>query len=435
MATSNLILANSAKAEFTPSRPIYIPNRISDSSYVRILDTTLRDGEQAPGASMTGLQKLEIARQLAQMGVDIIEAGFPPSSKEEFEAVRRIAIEVGNPRDDDDDGSSVPVIAAGARCVKGDIVAAWEAVKLAKYPRLSVFIATSKIHMKHKLGKSEEDVIRTVREALAFAKSLGIVDLQFISEDSARSERKFLYKVFEEAIESGATTLLMTDTVGYRFPHEWTEFVQDVRKTIRGIDKVILGAHCHDDLGLATASTLAAASAGARQLDVTINGIGERAGNACLEEVVMALKCRGKDLLGGLHTGVNPKYIYAASKMVEEYSGLQIQPHKAIVGANAFAHASGVHQDGVLKHRGTYEIMSPEDVGRSQSADGIVLGKLSGRHAFQLRLKQLGYELDDETFDHVFSQFKTLAEKKKNLSDQDIQSLVPKDKSATARYQ
>lgn len=431
--TSSTFFSNtslvSCKEQLTQTRPIYIPNRIPDDSYVRILDTTLRDGEQAPGASMTGYQKLEIARQLAQMGVDIIEAGFPISSKEEFEAVRQIASEVGN---SPNGAGYLPVIAAGARCVKEDIVAAWEAVKLAKHPRVCIVIATSSIHMKHKLGKTEEDVIRTVKEALAFAKSLGVVDLEFVSEDSARSERRFLYQVFEEAIQGGATTLVMTDTVGYTFPHEWADIVQDVRRNVHGIDGVILATHCHNDLGLATSNTLAAASAGARQLEVTINGIGERAGNASLEEVVMALKCRGKDLLGGLRTGVDPKYIYAASKMVEEYSGLHIQPHKAIVGANAFAHASGIHQDGVLKYRATYEIISPAEVGRPEIGDGIVLGKLSGRHAFQRRLNQLGYELDGKTFDEVFAQFKALAEKKKNISDHDIESLVPKGKIPTA---
>uniref|UniRef100_A0A7C8YWF0 2-isopropylmalate synthase n=2 Tax=Opuntia streptacantha TaxID=393608 RepID=A0A7C8YWF0_OPUST len=419
----------SCKAQLTQTRPIYIPNRISDNSYVRILDTTLRDGEQAPGASMMGSQKLQIARQLSQMGVDIIEAGFPSSSKEEYEAVRRIALEVGN---SDNGAGYAPVIAASARCVKEDIGPAWEAVKLAKYPRVCIFISTSSIHMKHKLGKTEEDVIRIVKEALAFAKSLGVVDLEFISEDSARSERRFLYQLFEEAIRGGATTLLMTDTVGYTFPHEWADFVQDVRRNVSGIDGVVLGTHCHDDIGLATANTLAAASAGARQLDVTINGIGERTGNASLEEVVMALKCRGKDLLGGLRTGINPKYIYPTSKMVEEYSGLHIQPHKAIVGANAFAHASGIHQDGVLKYKGTYEIISPEEVGRLQSSDGIVLGKLSGRHAFRRRLNELGYKLEGKTFEEVFSEFKALAEKKKNISDRDIESLMPENKTAAA---
>ncbi|KAL9242650.1 hypothetical protein vseg_016633 [Gypsophila vaccaria] len=407
------------------TRPIYIPNRIPDSSYVRILDTTLRDGEQAPGAAMTGQQKLDVANMLASLGVDVIEAGFPCSSKEEFEAVRRIAEEVGN--NVVDETGFVPVIGGFARCVKKDVQAAWDAVKAAKYPRVTIFIGTSGIHMKHKLRKSEEDIINSVREVLGFAKSLGVHDLQFIAEDASRSEKRFVYQLFEEAIKAGATTLDMADTVGYRLPHEWGNYIEDVKKNVSGIENVVLATHCHNDLGLATANTISAARAGARQLEVTINGIGERAGNASLEEVVMAIKCRGQDLIGGLYTGINTPLIYQTSKMVEEYSGLRLQPHKAIVGANAFSHASGIHQDGVLKHRGTYEIMAAEDVGRSTSG-GIVLGKLSGRHAFQHRLQQLGYEVDARTFDEMFIRFKTLAENKKSLSDSDMKSLLQEEK-------
>ncbi|KAK9667749.1 hypothetical protein RND81_13G009000 [Saponaria officinalis] len=312
------------------TRPIYVPNKIPDSSYVRILDTTLRDGEQAPGAAMTGQQKLNVAHMLANLGVDVIEAGFPCSSKEEFEAVRRIAQEVGN--NEVDETGFVPVIGGFARCVKKDVEAAWEAVKGAKYPRVTIFIGTSGIHMKHKLRKSEEDVIMSVREVFGFAKSLGVQDLQFIAEDASRSEKRFVYQLFEEAIKAGATTVDMADTVGYRLPHEWANYIEDVRKNVRGIENVVLATHCHNDLGLATANTIAAAGAGARQLEVTINGIGERAGNASLEEVVMALKCRGQDLCGGLHTGINTPLIYPTSKMVKHINS----PFVLIVSKKSF---------------------------------------------------------------------------------------------------
>ncbi|KAJ8440359.1 hypothetical protein Cgig2_012795 [Carnegiea gigantea] len=392
-----------------PARPVYIPDRIPDKSYVRVLDTTLRDGEQAAGVALTGPEKLEIARLLAKLGVDVIEAGFPSSSREEFEAVRQIAIEVGN---NVDENGHVPVISGLARCVEKDVEATWEAVKHAKYPRVTMVISTSKIHMQYKLKKSEEDVLSIVRDM---------------------ADRRFLYQLVEEAIKGGATTIDFADTVGYKFPHEWAQFFQEARESIPGIDNVVLATHCHDDLGLATANTLAAVHAGARQVEVTINGIGERAGNASLEEVVMAIKCRGNDLLGGIYTGINTKHIFTTCKRVEELSGLPIQPNKSIVGRNAFVHASGIHQDGVLKHRGTYEIISPEDIGRPRpSNDGIVLGKLSGRHALQTKLTELGYELDDEKFKYVFWRFKALAEKKKDLCDSDIKSLLLEEKVAKA---
>lgn len=412
------------------AHPVYIPNRIPDKSYVRVLDTTLRDGEQAAGVALTGPEKLEIARHLAKLGVDVIEAGFPSSSREEFEAVRQIAIEVGN---NVDENGYVPVISGLARCVEKDVEATWEAVKHAKYPRVTMVISTSKIHMQYKLKKSEEDVMRIVRDMLAYTRSLGVQDIELIAEDAGRADRRFLYQLVEEAIKGGATTIDFADTVGYKFPHEWAGFFQEARESIPGIDNVVLATHCHDDLGLATANTLAAVHAGARQVEVTINGIGERAGNASLEEVVMAIKCRGNDLLGGIYTGINTKHIFTTCKRVEELSGLPIQPNKSIVGRNAFVHASGIHQDGVLKHRGTYEIISPEDIGRPRpSNDGIVLGKLSGRHALQTKLSELGYELDDEKFKYVFWRFKALAEKKKDLCDSDIKSLLLEEKVAKA---
>ncbi|KAF8402257.1 hypothetical protein HHK36_013209 [Tetracentron sinense] len=419
-------------------RPEYIPDRIPDPSYVRIFDTTLRDGEQSPGATMTSKEKLDVARQLAKLGVDIIEAGFPASSKDDLEAVRIIAKDVGNAIDED---GHVPVICGLARCNRADIDAAWEAVKFAKRPRIHTFIATSEIHLKYKLRKTREEVIEIAREMVRYARSLGCDDVEFSPEDAGRSDREFLYEVLGEVIKAGATTLNIPDTVGYTLPSEFGQLITDIKSKTTGIENVIISTHCQNDLGLSTANTLAGAHAGARQVEVTINGIGERAGNASLEEVVMALKCRGKELLGGLYTGINTRHIVMASKMVAEYSGLHVQPHKAIVGANAFAHESGIHQvgvfccfvslflivpsDGMLKFKGTYEIISPEDIGLSRSNEsGIVLGKLSGRHALRSRLLELGYELNGKELDDVFWRFKAIAEKKKHLSDGDIEALI-----------
>ncbi|KAF6162385.1 hypothetical protein GIB67_012533 [Kingdonia uniflora] len=555
------------------SRPEYIPNKISEPTYVRIFDTTLRDGEQSPGATMTSKQKLDIARQLAKLGVDIIEAGFPASSKDDLEAVKLIATEVGNAVDED---GYVPVICGLARCNRNDIDAAWEGVKFAKRPRIHVFIATSEIHLKNKLKKSKEEVMSIARDMVGYAKSLGCNDIEFSPEDAGRSDKDYLYEILEEVIKAGATTLNIPDTVGYNLFNEFGQLIADIKSNIPGIENVIISTHCQNDLGLATANTIAGANAGARQLEVTVNGIGERAGNASLEEVVMAIKCRGKELLGGLYTGINTKHIVMASKMVAEHSGLPVQPHKAIVGANAFAHESGIHQvviflvfgldnvmdmekcagmdasmpehedvkmdtktksvkspkprgprikshlkqlpvkiwlevlyveerisfpaevearagpstrkddeyyteigfeqqpqrqergtdiealaralteqthdlhlkvpkfdgksdadafidwldkveeiftykcygdpkqDGMLKYKGTYEIIAPEDIGLLRSNDyGIVLGKLSGRHALKSRLLELGYELDEKELDDVFWRFKEVAEKKK----------------------
>ncbi|XP_042517370.1 2-isopropylmalate synthase 1, chloroplastic-like isoform X2 [Macadamia integrifolia] len=392
-------------------RPEYIPNRISDPHYVRIFDTTLRDGEQSPGATLTREEKLDIARQLAKLGVDIIEAGFPASSKEDLEAVKMIAKEVGNTIDDD---GHVPVICGLARCNRDDINAAWEAVKYAKGPRIHTFIATSDIHLEHKLRKSKEEVIQIAKEMVSYARSLGCEDVEFSPEDAGRSQKEFLYQILGEVIKAGATTLNIPDTVGILLPVEFGQLIADIKSNTPGIENVVISTHCQNDLGQASSNTVAGAYAGARQLEVTVNGIGERAGNASLEEVVMTIKCRGKELLGGLYTGINTKHIFMASKMVMEYTGLPVQPHKAIVGANAFAHESGIHQDGMLKHRSTYEIISPEDIGLYRSNEaGIVLGKLSGRHAFKSRLRELGYSLDDKQLDDVFWRFKSVAEKKK----------------------
>ncbi|CAN1269911.1 2-isopropylmalate synthase 2, chloroplastic, partial [Linum perenne] len=406
----------------SPSRPNYVPNQISDPRYVRVFDTTLRDGEQSPGATMTSKQKLAIARQLVKLGVDVIEAGFPAASREDFEAVKAIAEEVGNSVDQD---GYVPVICGMSRCNEKDIRIAWDAVKNAKRPRIHTFIATSPIHLEYKLKKSKEQVVEIATSMVRFARSLGCEDVEFSPEDAGRSEREFLYNILGEVIKAGATTLNITDTVGINLPAEYGQLIADVKANTPGIENVIISTHCQNDLGLSTANTLAGAYAGARQVEVTINGIGERAGNASLEEVVMAMKCRGVHILGGLYTGINTKHITIASKMVEDYSGLQLQPHKAIVGANAFAHESGIHQDGMLKHRGTYEIIDPEDIGLERANNaGIVLGKLSGRHALKDRLDELGHVLDDQQLGNIFWRFKAVAEQKKRITDADLIALV-----------
>ncbi|KAK4483382.1 hypothetical protein RD792_010568 [Penstemon davidsonii] len=402
-------------------RPDYIPHHISDPKYVRVFDTTLRDGEQSPGATMTTKEKLDIARQLARLGVDIIEAGFPASSEADFEAVKLIAIEVGNNVDSD----HVPVICGLSRCNQRDIDKAWEAVKFAKKPRIHTFIATSEIHMKYKLKMTPDEVIAKATSMVAYARSLGCNDVEFSPEDAGRSDREFLYQILGEVIKAGATTLNIPDTVGYNLPAEFGQLIADIKANTPGIENVIISTHCQNDLGLSTANTLAGANAGARQVEVTINGIGERAGNASLEEVVMALKCRGEQVLDGLYTGINTKHIIMASKMVEEYSGLRIQPHKAIVGANAFAHESGIHQDGMLKHKNTYEIISPEDIGLLRSNEsGIVLGKLSGRHALKAKMLELGYGIDGKELDDLFARFKDIAGNKKIITDDDLIALV-----------
>ncbi|CAJ1918539.1 unnamed protein product [Sphenostylis stenocarpa] len=410
------------------SRPEYFPGHIEDPSYIRIADTTLRDGEQAPGAAMTADQKLRIARQLAKLGVDIIEAGFPSASQEDFNAVKMIAQEVGRNCDGDDDGY-VPVISAFSRCNENDIRCAWEAVRHAKRPRLFTFIATSPIHMEYKLRKTKDEVLRIAREMVNFARSLGCRDIQFGAEDATRSDREFLYEIFGEAIKAGATTVAIGDTVGITMPFELGKLVADIKANTPGIQNAVIAVHCHNDLGHATANTIEGARAGARQLEVTINGIGERAGNCALEEVVMALRCRGDHIFDGLYTGINTKHILKTSKMVEEFSGMHLQPHKALVGANAFLHESGIHQAGLLKHRSTYEILSPEDIGYERSSGAnMVLGKLSGRQALKNRLKELGYELKEDEVESVFQNFKAMAEKKKRVTDADLKALVSSDK-------
>ncbi len=389
------------------------------NNYVRIFDTTLRDGEQSPGATMTSAEKLEVAHNLARLGVDIIEAGFPAASPDDLEAVRRIAEEVGNPPAGDSD-AKVPVIAGLARASKDDITKAWEAVKGAQKPRIHTFLATSEIHMKHKLKMDPEEVIQRVSEMVAYARSL-CADVEFSPEDAGRSDPGFLYIVLSEAIKSGATTLNIPDTVGYTMPDEFFNLIDGIIKHTPGMHEgITISVHCHDDLGMATANTLAGIRAGAHQAEVTVNGIGERAGNTSLEEVVMTLKTRHP--IFELETGIDTTQIARVSKLVSNYTGIVVQPNKAIVGANAFAHEAGIHQDGMLKHQTTYEIMRPEDVGVNQSK--LVMGKHSGRHALRSRLAAMGHSLDDVELDKAFARFKELADRKKTVTDADLEALI-----------
>ena len=389
------------------------------NDYIRIFDTTLRDGEQSPGATMSSAEKLEVAHSLARLGVDIIEAGFPAASPDDLEAVRRIAQEVGNPPAGEPD-AKVPVIAGLARASKDDIDKAWEAVQGAQRPRIHTFLATSEIHMKYKLKMDREQVVERVSEMVAYARSL-CADVEFSPEDAGRSDPEFLYLVLGEAIKAGATTLNIPDTVGYTTPEEFYKLIDGIIKKTPGMhDGITVSVHCHDDLGLATANTLAGIQAGARQAEVTINGIGERAGNTSLEEVVMALKTRHH--VFGLETGVETTQLSRISKMVSNYTGIVVQPNKAIVGANAFAHEAGIHQDGMLKNQMTYEIMRPEDVGVNQSK--LVLGKHSGRHALRTRLAEMGHSLDEVELDKAFTRFKQLADRKKNVTDADLEALI-----------
>jgi 2-isopropylmalate synthase len=391
-----------------------------DGNYVRIFDTTLRDGEQSPGASLTSPEKLEIARGLARLGVDIIEAGFPAASPDDLEAVRRIAIEVGNPLPGESGLTpKVPVICGLARASKSDIDAAWEAVRNAAHPRIHTFLATSPIHMRYKLRMDPEEVVERVREMVAYARSY-CEDVEFSPEDAGRSEPEFLYLVIGEAIKAGATTINIPDTVGYTTPEEYGGLIAGIMKNTPGIDDVVVSVHCHDDLGLATANTLAGIRAGARQAEVTINGIGERAGNTSLEEVAMTLVTRRA--IFGLETGIDSTQISRVSRMVSNYTGIPVQPNKAIVGANAFSHEAGIHQDGILKNQMTYEIMRPETVGLSRS--NLVLGKHSGRHALKVHLEEMGFDLSAEELDRTFERFKELADKKKNVTDADLEALM-----------
>ncbi len=394
---------------------------IAHGNTVVIFDTTLRDGEQSPGATLNTQEKLDISQQLARLGVDIMEAGFPAASPGDLEAVRQIANSVGRaPRRDKDGNVTAPPIVAGlARANKNDIGKAWEAVQGAVRPRIHTFLATSDIHMEHKLRMSRDDVLETVGDMVQYAASL-CQDVEFSPEDAGRSDPEFLVKVLEVAIRAGATTLNIPDTVGYTTPEEYGALIRHLRENVPGGQDVIFSLHCHNDLGLATANTLAGIKAGARQIEVTINGIGERAGNTSLEETVMALHTRKP--VYGLETNIVTTELHRASDMVSRYTGIVIQPNKAIVGANAFAHEAGIHQDGMLKHKRTYEIMDASLIGLNQSK--LVLGKHSGRHALQRKLAELGFHLEREELQEVFKRFKDLADKKKTVSDADLEALV-----------
>ena len=378
---------------------------------VIIFDTTLRDGEQSPGASMNSAEKMRLAVQLEKLGVDVMEAGFPASSPGDFESVQMIAEKVRNVE-----------VAALARTAKGDIDKAWGAIHNAAKPRIHTFIATSDIHLKYKLKMTRDEVIREAVEAVKYARTF-TDNVEFSTEDGTRSDRDFLCKVFEAVIEAGASTINLPDTVGYSVPDEFYELVSYVKTHTPNIHKAILSIHCHNDLGLATANTLAGIRAGARQAEVTVNGIGERAGNTSLEEVVMALYTRSN--LMNLLSSVNACEIYPASRLVSLITGIVVQPNKAIVGANAFSHEAGIHQDGVLKNPMTYEIMDPEMVGLS--CNKLVIGKHSGRHAFKDKLADLGYDLSKEEMNMLFGKFKELADKRKEILDEDIEVLIAEE--------
>jgi len=378
------------------------------SHLVKIFDTTLRDGEQSPGASMNLAEKIRIAQQLEKLNIDVIEAGFPISSEGDFQAVKAIAEVVKRCE-----------VAGLARANFQDIDRAWEAVKGARLPRIHTFISTSDIHLKYQIRKSREEVLKITSQCVLRARH-HTPNVEFSAMDATRSDIDFLCAVLEAAIQAGATTVNVPDTVGYSIPSEFGGLIQTIRRKVRGIDKVTLSVHCHNDLGLAVANSIAAVQNGCRQVECTVNGIGERAGNASLEEIVMALRTR-QDLFP-LSTRVNPKQIFATSRLVSKITGMLIQPNKAIVGANAFSHESGIHQDGVLKEKRTYEIMTPQSVGIPKSS--LVLGKLSGRHAFRDRLKDLGYKLSEEDFEVAFNRFKQLADKKRQIFDEDIESIV-----------
>ncbi len=376
---------------------------------IKIFDTTLRDGEQTPGVNLNVKEKVMIAKRLEAMNVDVIEAGFPIASNGDFEGVKAIALEVKN-----------SIVAGLCRANKRDIDRAWEALPHAKKPRIHTFIATSPIHMKYKLKMNKEEVLNRAVEMVSYAKSL-CEDVEFSAEDAYRSDKDFLCEVFSKVIEAGATTLNIPDTVGYALPHEFYEFIKYIKENTKGIDKVDISVHCHNDLGLAVANSIAGVRAGATQVECAINGLGERAGNAALEEVVMALRLK-KDIYN-VDTNVISENIYRTSRLVSSLSGIDVQPNKAIVGANAFAHESGIHQDGVLKEKTTYEIITPESVGVKQESN-IVLGKHSGKHAFSSTLKDMGIELSDEETLEAFTKFKDLTDKKKNVTFKDIEAIV-----------
>jgi 2-isopropylmalate synthase len=390
--------------------------------YVRIFDTTLRDGEQSPGATMTSAEKLEVARALARLGVDAIEAGFPAASPDDLAAVQAIAEKVGTRAVEGRPSSEPPIICGLARANRPDIDRAWEAVNGAARPRIHTFLATSDLHMKHKLRMTPAEVLTRATDMVAHAKSM-CDDVEFSPEDAGRSAPEFLYEVLAGAIRAGATTLNIPDTVGYTTPDEFGALIRGIRENVPGVDGVVISVHCHDDLGLATANSLAGILAGARQAEVTINGIGERAGNTSLEEIVMTLATRAAKF--GLRTGIDATQLVRISRLVSSVTGFVVPPNKAIVGSNAFAHESGIHQDGMLKNESTYEIMRPESVGVTQTR--LVLGKHSGRAALASRLVELGYSFDEAALHRIFARFKALADRRKSVADADLEALVHDD--------
>ncbi|MDY6820825.1 MAG: 2-isopropylmalate synthase [Deferribacterota bacterium] len=389
------------------------------SDKVVIFDTTLRDGEQSPGFSMNVDEKLRFAKQLEKLGVDVIEAGFPISSKGDFEAVKKIAEEIKDVK-----------VAGLCRANRKDIEVGYEALKNAQNPRIHTFIATSKIHMEYKLKKNEKEVLDISKDSVRFARNL-CSDVEFSAEDATRTDIEFLCKLIEEVIDAGATTVNIPDTVGYTVPDEYAAMVNKIMNTVPNIDKAILSVHCHNDLGLAVSNSLAALQAGARQVEGSINGIGERAGNAALEEIIMALEVR-KDFFKNLKTNINIKEIYKTSRLLVSITGIEVQPNKAIVGRNAFAHEAGIHQDGVIKERSTYEIMTPETIGVPSSK--LVLGKHSGRHALSTRLEELGFTLTKEELDKIYIKFKELADKKKEVYDEDLVAIVENQLSTVQEF-
>jgi 2-isopropylmalate synthase len=383
---------------------------------VIVFDTTLRDGEQAAGGTLNIQEKLEIARQLEKLNVDVIEAGFPASSPGDFESVKLISGELHN-----------PIICALSHANPQAIDRAWEAVKGAAHPRIHIFLSSSDIHLLHQLKKSRDEILQTARNMVMRAKKY-TSDIEFSPMDASRTDPQYLYQILQEVIEAGATTVNIPDTVGYAIPDEWGKRIAGIFEKVPNIAKAVVSVHCHNDLGLAVANSLEAILNGARQVECTVNGIGERAGNASLEEIAMAIRTR-KDFFN-LTTGIETTHIYSTSRLVSELTGFPVQPNKAVVGANAFRHESGIHQDGVIKLRSTYEIMDPKEVG--VPASSLVLGKLSGRHAFKERLAELGYGLEDDELNKAFQAFKDLADKKKEVTDKDIESVVAQQKRTVA---
>jgi 2-isopropylmalate synthase len=380
----------------------------TERARITVFDTTLRDGEQSPGCSMNHQEKLRLAHQVDRLGADVIEAGFPIASDGDFEAVKAIAATVRR-----------PVIAGLARACRPDIERAWEALREAARPRIHVFLATSDIHLQYKLRITRDECVAQARDAVRFAKSL-CDDVEFSPEDATRTEPEFLCRVLQAVVEAGATTLNIPDTVGYSMPSEFGALITTIRQRVQGIEKVTISAHCHNDLGLAVANALSAIVAGARQVECTINGIGERAGNASLEEIVMAMRVRPDRY--PYDTGVVSEQLFPASQVLSEITGVPVQPNKAITGRNAFAHEAGIHQDGVLKNPLTYEIMTPQSVGVPDSK--LVLGKHSGRHALGLRCEQLGYQFDRRALDDIYRRFVRLADKIKNVEDHHLLELI-----------